>query len=102
MLGTLKISTLMHILISTCAIIILLLYPACYTHRRCPACSAFATIDGNSFSIVPAADLDIELYHRTTELKQSNPDLKIFISVGERNLFLLEYLRCARSSVICH
>ena len=79
--GTLRISIPIDIRISTCAG--MLLHPVCQLQAQRPTTySAFASIDGNSFSVVPAADSDTDLYSRTTALKQTNPDLKIFISVG--------------------
>ncbi|CAE6458092.1 unnamed protein product [Rhizoctonia solani] len=43
--------------------------------------SAFALIDGSN-RIVPATPGDTALYRQAMTLKESNPDLKIFISVG--------------------
>ncbi|KIJ37863.1 glycoside hydrolase family 18 protein [Sphaerobolus stellatus SS14] len=56
-------------------------YESWATARPCSAC-AFASIDGDSFRIVPASPSDVDLYTRTTALKQFNPDFQVFISVG--------------------
>ncbi|KIJ27013.1 glycoside hydrolase family 18 protein [Sphaerobolus stellatus SS14] len=54
------------------------LNPNAFTHIN----FAFASIDGDSFRIVPASPSDVDLYTRTTALKQFNPDFQVFISVG--------------------
>lgn len=43
---------------------------------------AFALIDPNTFKISQMNSFDTELYPQFTSLKQSNPSLKVFISVG--------------------
>lgn len=55
--------------------------------------SAFATIDNNTFAILPANASDTELYRRTAALKKTNTDLKVFISVGEHILLQPHYSR---------
>ncbi|KAI0350483.1 hypothetical protein OH77DRAFT_1430947 [Trametes cingulata] len=49
-----------------------------YTHLN----YAFASIDPNTFAVVPASSSDVPQYTAFTNLKQSNPTLKTFISVG--------------------
>ncbi|KAI0364301.1 glycoside hydrolase, partial [Pilatotrama ljubarskyi] len=49
-----------------------------YTHLN----YAFASIDPVTFEIVPASDSDVPQYTAFTNLKQSNPTLKTYISVG--------------------
>lgn len=43
---------------------------------------AFASIDPKTFHVVPADDRDKLLYARTTALKQRDPNLQVFISIG--------------------
>ena len=43
---------------------------------------AFALIDTKSFKISQMNSFDTQLYTRFTSLKQANPSLKVFISVG--------------------
>lgn len=38
-----------------------------------------------SFKVVPASASDVDQYTNFTNLKQSNPNLKTYISVGELN-----------------
>lgn len=49
-----------------------------YTHLN----FAFASIDPNSYKIVPAQAEDIALYSRLTALKKSDSALKVFIAIG--------------------
>lgn len=49
-----------------------------YTHLN----YAFASIDPNTFAIVPASAEDVELYSKLTALKQIDDSLKVFISIG--------------------
>lgn len=49
-----------------------------YTHLN----FAFASIDPSSFVITPTGPDQIDLYNRTTALKQQDPSLKVWISVG--------------------
>ncbi|KAK3906118.1 glycoside hydrolase superfamily [Staphylotrichum tortipilum] len=46
---------------------------------------AFAGIDPVSFRVAPAHAQDVPLYSRLTALKQHDPALKVFISLGGRN-----------------
>lgn len=43
---------------------------------------AFASIDPNTFEVVPADDGDIDLYSRLTALKKLDSSLKVFIAIG--------------------
>ena len=43
---------------------------------------AFAFVDPNSFEVAPMADADKALYRRFTGLKDSNPGLQTWISIG--------------------
>jgi GH18 family chitinase len=43
---------------------------------------AFAFIDPITFKVAPMADNQVELYKRTTRLKELNPDLQVWIAVG--------------------
>lgn len=49
-----------------------------YTHLN----YAFASIDPESFEILPASDHEKKLMKRLTGLKDIDPDLKVFIAVG--------------------
>lgn len=49
-----------------------------YTHINV----AFAVIDPDTFKVRPSLSADIELFKRVTRLKQSDPDLKVFIAIG--------------------
>ncbi|KAI0714386.1 glycoside hydrolase superfamily [Cerioporus squamosus] len=49
-----------------------------YTHLN----YAFASIDPITFAVVPASDSDIDQYRSFTDLKQANPNLKTYISIG--------------------
>ncbi|KAH7305820.1 glycoside hydrolase superfamily, partial [Stachybotrys elegans] len=49
-----------------------------YTHIN----FAFASIDPNTFKIVPAAKQDTELYRQLTRKKQIDRNLKVFIAIG--------------------
>ncbi|KAF8966666.1 hypothetical protein BDZ97DRAFT_1807457 [Flammula alnicola] len=49
-----------------------------YTHLN----YAFASIDPNTFQVVPASAADVPQYTQFTGLKQANPNLKTYISVG--------------------
>ncbi|KAI9775109.1 MAG: hypothetical protein M1839_001420, partial [Geoglossum umbratile] len=49
-----------------------------YTHLN----YAFAFIDPNSFAVAPMSDQDRALYPRFTALKDSNPGLQTWISIG--------------------
>jgi GH18 family chitinase len=49
-----------------------------YTHLY----YSFASIDPVSFKVVPASSSDVPQYTAFTNLKQSNPNLKTYISVG--------------------
>ncbi|KAM5362792.1 hypothetical protein ACJZ2D_012324 [Fusarium nematophilum] len=49
-----------------------------YTHIN----FAYAVIDPDTFRISPAFKGDAETYRQLAQLRQSNPDLKLFISVG--------------------
>jgi chitinase len=49
-----------------------------YTHIN----FAFAIIDPKTFKIAPAHPSDVNLYRRLVLLKQNNPTLKVYISVG--------------------
>ncbi|KAJ7220596.1 glycoside hydrolase superfamily [Mycena pura] len=49
-----------------------------YTHLY----YSFASIDPDSFQVVPASSSDVPQYTEFTNLKQSNPNLKTYISVG--------------------
>ena len=44
---------------------------------------AYATVDPTTFEIVPAVDVDIELYEALAEKKQIDPSLKIFIAIRD-------------------
>jgi chitinase len=50
-----------------------------YTHLN----YAFAFIDPKSFAVAPMADTDLGLYPRFTGLKDANPGLKTWISIGK-------------------
>lgn len=43
---------------------------------------AFAYIDPDDFSVTPMDERDVSLYHEFTGLKDDNPDLETWISVG--------------------
>lgn len=43
---------------------------------------AFAFIDPTSFKVAPMSDADTEMYPRFTGLKEANPGLKTWISIG--------------------
>ena len=43
---------------------------------------AFAFIDPSSFKIAPMAQDQVDLYRRTTRLKELNPGMEVWISVG--------------------
>ncbi len=49
-----------------------------YTHLN----FAFASIDPNTFQVVPADAGDVDLYARLTALKQQDAALKVYISIG--------------------
>ena len=49
-----------------------------YTHLN----FAFAFIDPKTFKIAPTSEADTELYPRFTALKDSNPGLETWISIG--------------------
>lgn len=49
-----------------------------YTHLN----FAFAYIDPDTFQMAPMASDVAELYQNVTTLKQSQPDLKVWISIG--------------------
>ncbi|KAF2154797.1 glycoside hydrolase family 18 protein [Myriangium duriaei CBS 260.36] len=49
-----------------------------YTHLN----YAFAFIDPSSYKVAPMSDLDTDLYPRFTNLKQNNPGLETWISIG--------------------
>ncbi len=49
-----------------------------YTHLN----FAFASINPDTFEIVPAGPKDRELYKRLTYLKKMDPDLSVFIAIG--------------------
>ncbi|KAM5541622.1 hypothetical protein V8D89_004812 [Ganoderma adspersum] len=49
-----------------------------YTHLN----YAFASIDPVTFEVIPVSASDVPQYKAFTDLKQSNPDLKTYISVG--------------------
>lgn len=49
-----------------------------YTHLN----YAFAFVDPNTFAVAPMQDLDTQLYPRFTALKQQNPGLQTWISIG--------------------
>ena len=49
-----------------------------YTHLN----YAFAFVDPTSFAVAPMSDEDLGLYSRFTGLKDSNPGLKTWISIG--------------------
>lgn len=49
-----------------------------YTHLN----FAFAFIDPASFKIAPMAQDQVDLYRRTTRLKELNPGMEVWISVG--------------------
>lgn len=51
---------------------------AAYTHLN----YAFAFIDPSSFNVAPMASIDVALYKRFTGLKDSNPGLQTWISIG--------------------
>ena len=51
---------------------------AAYTHLN----YAFAFIDPSSFNVAPMASTDVALYKRFTGLKDSNPGLQTWISIG--------------------
>lgn len=55
-----------------------------FTDRNdaCSVSSAFASVDGKTFGVIPASPSDVDLYTRTTALKMMNPDLRVYISVG--------------------
>ncbi|KAK1979246.1 family 18 glycosyl hydrolase [Colletotrichum cereale] len=43
---------------------------------------AFASIDPSNFELVPAAQADVDMYKRVTDLKAMDPNLKVLIAVG--------------------
>ena len=49
-----------------------------YTHLN----YAFAFVDPSSYAVAPMSELDTTLYSRFTGLKESNPDLQTWISIG--------------------
>ncbi|RYP62498.1 hypothetical protein DL769_007277 [Monosporascus sp. CRB-8-3] len=49
-----------------------------YTHIN----FAFASIDPNTFKVVPAAKGDPDLYRQLTQRKQIDPNLRVFIAIG--------------------
>lgn len=49
-----------------------------YTHLN----FAFASVDPETYAIVPADNRDKLLYTRLTDLKLKDPNLKVFISIG--------------------
>ncbi|KAJ3019388.1 hypothetical protein NUW54_g96 [Trametes sanguinea] len=49
-----------------------------YTHLN----YAFASIDPTTFEVIPASASDVPQYTAFTNLKQSNPNLKTYISIG--------------------
>ncbi|KAL1888161.1 hypothetical protein Sste5346_009771 [Sporothrix stenoceras] len=49
-----------------------------YTHIN----FAFASIDPNTFAVVPAEDGDVDLYSRVTALKQQDQAHKVYIAIG--------------------
>lgn len=49
-----------------------------YTHLN----YAFAFVDPNSFAVAPMSDTDKDLYSRFTGLKEVNPGLQTWISIG--------------------
>ncbi|KAH8820662.1 chitinase [Xylogone sp. PMI_703] len=49
-----------------------------YTHLN----FAFASIDPNTFEVVPASTTDVALYSRLTGLKRLYPSLQVWISIG--------------------
>lgn len=49
-----------------------------YTHLN----YAFASIDPESFEVIPSLSSDVEMYKRVTNLKKADPDLKVFIAIG--------------------
>jgi len=59
-----------------------------YTHIN----FAFATIDPETFTIRPANTEDIPLYTRLTDLKQEDPQLNVFIAIGEKSPVLFASL----------
>ena len=49
-----------------------------YTHLN----YAFAYIDPDSFAVAPMSEGDLGLYSRVTNLKDTNPGLQVWISIG--------------------
>ncbi|KAG4435727.1 hypothetical protein IFR05_008777 [Cadophora sp. M221] len=49
-----------------------------YTHLN----YAFAYIDPSSFAVAPMSESDLGLYSQVTNLKESNPGLQVWISIG--------------------
>lgn len=49
-----------------------------YTHLN----FAFAFVDPSTYKVAPMSTLDTDLYPRFTQLKQNNPGLETWISVG--------------------
>ena len=49
-----------------------------YTHLN----FAFAYIDPNSFAVSPMSEDQVDLYQRTTNLKELAPGLEVWISIG--------------------
>ncbi len=49
-----------------------------YTHLN----FAFAFVDPKTYAIAPMASDQVELYKRTTSLKELNPGMEVWISVG--------------------
>lgn len=43
---------------------------------------AFASIDPKTFRLVPARQVDVDLYERVANLKRKDPNLKVLIAVG--------------------
>ncbi|KAH8883396.1 glycoside hydrolase, partial [Thozetella sp. PMI_491] len=43
---------------------------------------AFASVDPATFAIVPADPADVELYKRLTDMKNMDPQLKVYIAIG--------------------
>lgn len=50
-----------------------------YTHLN----YAFAYIDPSSFAVAPMSESDLGLYSQVTNLKESNPGLQVWISIGK-------------------
>ena len=53
-----------------------------YTHLN----FAFALVDPITFAIAPMASDQVDLYKRTTSLKELNPGMEVWISVGGRSM----------------